>query len=463
MSEDALREGLNRMRSDGASEIALRIFEHHFRLAATGNTGIIDEGSIEPVDRIDNLDEIDISDEDASRALQKTVMIRLNGGLGTSMGLHGPKSLLKVRDGLSFLDIIARQVLYLRSSNDARLPLLFMDSFSTQEATLRALEQYPKLRDGHPQLGLDFLQHRQPKLLVDTLSPVSWPSDSELEWCPPGHGDIYPALMATGLLDQLLDLGITHAFVANADNLGATLDGRIAAWIQAQKIPFVMEVATRTANDRKGGHLARRKIDQRLILRESAQTKAEDVQSLQNIHVHRYMNTNNLWLDLCAFKRHIVEHGMLALPLILNRKTVDPTTPESPKVFQLESAMGAAIEVFEGARALHVPRSRFAPVKTTDDLLLVRSDVYELDDAYKLELVAKRKGQAPEIDLDRRYFAMLDDFELRFLAGIPSLISCDSLKVTGDVHFGANIRIQGHASIEAPDGNRLQIESDSIV
>ena len=102
-------------------------------------------------------------DADAEReALQKAIVLRLNGGLGTSMGLTGAKSLLEAKDGLSFLDIIARQVLALREAHDARLPLVLMDSFSTREDSLEALAAHPDLDVGLP---LDFIQNKEPKLL----------------------------------------------------------------------------------------------------------------------------------------------------------------------------------------------------------------------------------------------------------------------------------------------------------
>ena len=71
-----------------------------------------------------------------------------------------------------------------------------MNSFRTQDDTLAALAPYADLEvDG---LGLDFLQNSEPKLRADDLTPVEWPADPTLEWCPPGHGDLYTALMALG-------------------------------------------------------------------------------------------------------------------------------------------------------------------------------------------------------------------------------------------------------------------------
>ncbi len=463
MEEAALQAALDRMRDDGMGDAALAAFERHWRQVAAGETGMIGEDTIEPVATLPRLDELAVDDAALGEAVRSTVVIRLNGGLGTSMGLSRAKSLLPVRGELTFLDLIARQVLALRERfSGAQVPLLLMDSFSTREDSLEALAAYPELAVGD--LPLDFLQHRQPKLRTDTLEPVSHPAAPQLEWCPPGHGDLYPALVASGLLDQLLEAGITHAFVANADNLGATMDPRIAAWMAAEGVPFVMEVAERTVNDRKGGHLARRRADGRLVLRESAQTRDEDKAALQDITRHRYMNTNNLWLDLRAVRAAMdARGGTLGLPLIRNSKTVDPTDPDSTPVYQLESAMGAAIEVFEGAAAIEVPRTRFAPVKTTDELLLVRSDAYVVDDAWNVRLDERRDGRAPEVSLDGDHFKLVDDFDAHFAQGVPSLVECERFEVVGDVRFGAGVVARGRVHVSAPAGERLDVPAGVVL
>src|ERR1700742_2658211 len=453
MSDEGLRASVEKMRDEGVPDPAIRAFEHYYRQLEAGETGLIPEDSIEPVTDVPSLDELPSDPEAEREALQKAIVLRLNGGLGTSMGLTAAKSLLEAKDGLSFLDIIARQVLALRKEHDARLPLVLMDSFSTREDSLAALEEYAELRSDVAQ---DFLQNKEPKIRVDDLTPVEWPDEPALEWCPPGHGDLYVALVTSGMLGELLEHGYEHAFVANSDNLGAALEPRILAWIRAERIPFLMEVTDRTEADRKGGHVARRRADGRLVLRETAQTPEEDLEALQDINRHRYVNTNNLWLDLRALDAAMRERdGVLGLPMIRNEKTVDPSDKSSPAVYQLETAMGAAIEVFEGARALRVPRTRFAPVKTTDDLLTLRSDAYELDDASRVTPV---RGRAPFVALDPDYFKLMRDFDARFPAGPPSLVDCNRLVVEGDVTFGADVVVRGDVTVteDVPDGAVLE-------
>ena len=337
-------------------------------------------------------------------------MIKLNGGLGTSMGLSGPKSLLQVKPDTSFLDVLAAQVLGLRDRYTARLPLLLMNSASTRGPSLAALDRYPQLAG--PGLPLDFLQGREPKLRADDLSRVEWPSNPELEWCPPGHGDLYTALAASGTLDALLDAGLRWAFVSNSDNLGALADVRLVAWIADGRVPFTMEAVRGTPADRKGGHLARQ--DGQVVLRETAQVPDGDT-SFTDVERWRYYNTNNLWIDLRALKDlQAADPGAPALPLIVNRKTVDPRDKESMPVIQLETAMGAAVGSIPGARAVQVPRTRFAPVKTTNDLLVVWSDAYELTADGRMSPTFD--GPGPVVTLDDDYYKLVPDFEQRFPA-----------------------------------------------
>jgi UTP--glucose-1-phosphate uridylyltransferase len=454
MSEAGLRQAQEKMRAAGAADVAIRVFTHYYRLLESGQQGTIREDDIEPVGDLPLLDHLD-TDPDARRAaLGETVVIKLNGGLGTSMGVTGPKSALPVKDGLSFLDVIARQILSTRRKYDVPLPLVLMNSFRTKADSLEILSEYDGLAiDGLP---LDFLQNMEPKLLADDLTPAEWDPDPELAWCPPGHGDLFTALVASGTLDALREHAFRRAFISNADNLGATPDPRIAAWMAEHSVPFGMEVCRRTRSDRKGGHVAVRKSDGRLILRDSAQVADEDTKYFQDITRHKTFNTNNLWIDLDRLAELMDGHdGILGLPIIVNRKTLDPADPASPKVIQLETGMGTAIETFEGSRAVVVDRGRFKPVKTTNDLLVLRSDVYELDEAG--DLTTTHDGDEPYVDLDPEYFKILADFDARFPAGPPSLVRADRLEVRGDVAFGKDVVVVGDVELDAPAGTRREI------
>ena len=442
MTENALEECLHKMRAAGISQAAIDNFAHYWQLCASGATGLIREDSIRPLLDPQQLSQVEVSEDAARTALQQTVMIKLNGGLGTSMGLDSAKTLLTVRDGKNFLDLIVDQVRLARHKHDARLPLVFMDSFRTTDDTLAHLAGHPGLAvDGLP---LDFLQNAEPKILATDLSPVSWPADPTLEWCPPGHGDLYPALLGTGLLDALLAAGFRYASVANGDNLGAAPDARLAGWFAASGAPYAAEICPRTVNDRKGGHLAIRVSDDQLILRDTAQTSPEEMDFFTDEHRHPYFHANNLWLDLARLREILAERkGVLGLPLIRNDKTVDPADSRSPKVVQLESAMGAAIEVFPGATAIAVGRDRFLPVKTTNELLLLRSDVFAIDEDGRLQ---SQVARIPEVDLDPRHYRLIEDFD-RLMTVPPSLRDAESLVVKGEWHFDAPTVLVGKVAL----------------
>jgi UTP--glucose-1-phosphate uridylyltransferase len=437
----ALDLALERLRADGAGEPVRAAFARRFAQLRDHEAGMLPGDALEPVDDVPALDGLH-KVHDTTAILDRVAVLKLNGGLGTSMGLHGPKSLIEVKPGHTFLDVIARQILALREQTGARLPLVLLDSFSTRARTLEVLPAALTV----PGIPPDFLQSREPKLRADTLAPVDWSADPELEWCPPGHGDLYVSLHASGMLTTLLDAGVDWAFVSNSDNLGAEVDPRIPAWADAHGIPFVMEVVRGTTADRKGGHIARR--DGRLVLRETAQAPPGD-SSFTDIDRWRFYNTNNLWIDLRALRRLLDDDPAgPALPLIVNRKTVDPRDPSSPSVLQLETAMGAAIGAIDGARAVLVPRTRFAPVKTTDDLLLIRSNAYILNDDGRVSPAFD--GPPPVVALDPQHYKSLADLERYFPHGAPSLRAARSLTVHGEVTFGANVQIVGDGTVTGP-------------
>ena len=440
----------------GVDEVAIETFAHYFRLLEHGETGMIPESTIEPVD-MESLATVAVSDEDAAAAIRTTAVIKLNGGLGTSMGMDRAKSLLCVRRGLSFLDIIARQVLHLRKEYDATLPLIFMNSFRTSADTMAALARYTDLPvEGLP---LEFLQNKEPKLLVKDLSPASWPKDPDLEWCPPGHGDVYTALRGTGLLERLIEAGYERVFVSNSDNLGAVPEARVAGWFATSGAPFAIEAVRRTPSDRKGGHFARRKIDGRIVLRETAQTPDADKGALADLDRHTYCSTNNLWFDLAAMKQALdVRQGILGLPLIRNVKTLDPGDPSTPEVIQIETAMGAAIEIFEGSQLIEVGRERFVPVKTTNDLLVLRSDVYDLGQDFVLDQAA---SEVPYVDLDDDYYKLVGEFDKRFPDGAPSMKKASSLRIEGDWTFAHGVQVVGDVNLEASSAQR--VDADTVL
>lgn len=442
------------MQNAGLSQAAMDAFKHNYEQLVGGASGLVPESDITPVTELPHLASLHASHAsqggngsghslgDTSQLLHKTAVLKLNGGLGTSMGLEKAKSLLKVKADKTFLDLIAEQVKYMRTSYGSNVRFILMNSFSTSKDTRDFLQQ------AHPDLlqepDIELMQNSSCKVDAATLKPAHYPANPSMEWAPPGHGDIYPSLVGSGMLERLLNEGVTYLFVSNSDNLGATLDLDILQYFAASNKAFLMEVCERTAGDKKGGHLAQRKSDGRLMLRESAMCPDEDKQFFEDISRHKFFNTNNLWLNLSKLKDTLEKSGgILRLPLIKNKKTVNPRDKKSTPVFQLETAMGSAIECFDDAGAIVVPRSRFAPVKTCSDLFALRSDAYRVTEKSTVELVA---ASPPLVKLDDAHYKLVDDMEA-LTPRIPSLVGCRSLTVRGAIRFEGGVFIQGDVTL----------------
>ncbi len=448
------------MEADGQSEAAIRAFEAAYAQLLSGETAMIGEETITPATDLPELDTIKTNEqpsaEEAAKLVDATVVIKLNGGLGTGMGLEKAKSLLPVRDGQTFLDLIARQILQLRQAHGDALRFLLMSSFATRDDTAAALQPYTD-RLGTAET-LQFIQSRIPKVDAATLAPAECPENADMAWCPPGHGDIYASLLGSGNLDRLLDEGVRYAFVSNSDNLGATLDLDLLHHFAQTGDAFLMEVTRRTAADRKGGHLAIDRQSGHLLLRESAQCEEADMPAFQDIDRHQYFNTNNLWLRLDLIKEALDAHGgLLPLPVIRNQKTLNPRDKSTPKVFQLEVAMGAAIGTLDKTSAIIVDRTRFAPVKTTEDLFALRSDAYILTEDERLELHPDRAGIPPNVVLDSAHYKLVDQLDQAIPHGVPSLREAQRLKVVGPVVFASGVTIQGEVTFQNAQAERATV------
>jgi UTP--glucose-1-phosphate uridylyltransferase len=451
-----------KMEELGLPAIVINLFKCYYAQLLYGEQGKLSEREILPVkeNEVTPYESLSGYREAGSQAMDRVAVVKLNGGLGTTMGLERAKSLITVKDGLTFLEIILNQMRRLREKYAAELPLVLMNSFKTHLETMLEVQGFDNGSSGIP---LSFVQHRYPKILEKDLSPARWPRNPELEWNPPGHGDIYTAMVTSGILDRLLERGYRYAFISNSDNLGANMDENILGYMVKERVPFLMEVARRTLSDRKGGHLTKLLKNGRFALREIAQCPDPELSSFSDISMHRYFNTNSIWLDLKAFERVFVSNLMMPLDVIINRKTIDPRNPDTPKVIQIETAMGSAISSFEQAGVVLVPRSRFAPVKSTNDLMLVLSDCYIRSPDETIVPNPQRREPMPEISLDQSFYKNIDHFLARFPNGVPSLLSCEELMVKGDVLFGAGVSIKGKVSIRNPYDRQARIEDNAVV
>jgi len=444
---------VEKMKRENISASVIETFEYYYRKAANGELGLLFDKDILPVSKEEITDAQTLSPYAGAgkKAMDRAAVIVLNGGLGTSMGMIGPKSLLPVKNGKSFLQVILDRA---QKNNNT---LVLMNSFNTHQATLSAVKDLPLKNP-----PMMFLQNRFPKVLQDGFAPATWPQNTDLEWNPPGHGDIYTALHATGTLDNLLEKGVDYAFVCNADNLGASLDPALLGYFSENEIPFMMEVSDRTPSDKKGGHLAKT-AEKDYILRETAQCPVDEMAAFTDIRKYCYFNTNNLWINLISLKKYLEETSVVKLPMILNAKTLDPRDKASPKIYQIETAMGAAISLFYGASAVKSPRTRFYPVKTCNELIAIRSDRFVLSDEGTVVDNPDRSSDGIKINLDPQFFGSFDQLDARFREGIPSLIHCESLTIKGDVSFGTGIKIVGHVKIENTRTPQVRIEDGKVI
>lgn len=385
--------------------------------------------------------------------LDKLAVLKLNGGLGTSMGCVGPKSVIEVRDGKSFLDLMVRQIEYLNRTYGANVPFVLMNSFNTDEDTDTIIEKY----NGNNIDIKMFNQSRYPRINKDTLLPVPESYDDEGNaWYPPGHGDLFEAIARTGVLDTLLSQGKEILFVSNGDNLGATVDFNILNYMLETGSEYIMELTDKTRADVKGGTLIN--YNGRVQLLELAQVPKEHVEEFKSIKKFKYFNTNNIWVNLKAMKR-LVDEDALKMEIIPNPKAIKMGKVEQ-NVLQLETAIGASIRYFKGARGVNVPRSRFLPVKTCSDLLLVKSDLYSLVHG-SLQMDKGRFGGAPLIKLGS-HFKKVSDFQ-KHIPHMPKILELDHLTITGNVFIGRDVELKGTVIIVCEEGKKIQIPNGSVL
>ncbi len=383
------------------------------------------------------------SSVDKAQDCSDLAVVKLNGGLGTGMGLEGPKTLLKVTRDESFLSIIIGQMRAASAACGTPIPLILMNSFSTAAETQSALNvmDTKNLPILHMNQGtfLRIATAQKENGALSEMEPAPLPKElAEDRFNPPGHGDVYNVLRDSGILDRLRKEGRRYLFISNGDNLGATPDPRILAYIRANRIPFLLEVTERSANDVKGGTVAKRKNTSTLKLLELVNVPAEHQAEFQDITQFPVFNTNSLWVDTDALSAQLAR-GPLAMDLIVNPKVVGNT-----HVVQLEQAMGSAISSFPGAVAMVVPRKRFRPVKSTNELFLLRSNLFAFA---RGEFSAVSDAPLPFVSLGAE-FKKIADFEAR-VPEVPDLSGLRSLKVSGNVFFGPGIALEGDVEIKA--------------
>ncbi|MCW7482969.1 UTP--glucose-1-phosphate uridylyltransferase [Leptospira kanakyensis] len=444
------------MKAAGLTDAFITDFITKVDAVRNGETGIVnweEVGDLDPKADEISLEAIHSAYPTDLGLLSKLVVIKLNGGLGTSMGLDKAKSLIPIKDSMSFLAVMAKQIEIIRSEYGIDVPLLFMDSYNTQEDSQKELE-----KNGFKQKQrTSFLQNKVPRLDAKTYAPIQNKNDKE-NWCPPGHGDIYFTMVQEGILDELLSAGFEIAFLSNGDNLGATVDPHIVSYLLKEDIHFAMEMTPKTLADKKGGAIYRKTVGGKFIkyeLLETAQVPKEHENEFSGLGKFRTFSTNNLWINLRALKERFSK-GNFSLSLIVNPKQVDGRS-----VIQLETAMGSAVGNFPKFKGIIIPRDRFAPVKKTEDYLIRRSDAYILNSDYSLTMTKERKTSGLGeilVQLDETYYKKIHQFDSLFLE-YPSLLYCEELVVVGEVLFDVPITIKGKVKFENQSGGLKKISS----
>ncbi|KAK9467369.1 UTP--glucose-1-phosphate uridylyltransferase family [Lipomyces arxii] len=459
-----MRNALNKL-ADSVTDLKMRkqfeiqmdaffaLFSRYLIDKAKGTT--VDWDRIQPPnpEQVINYDEL--PDTIIHDYLSKLVVLKLNGGLGTSMGCVGPKSVIEVREGQSFLDLAVRQIEHLNRTYDVNVPFVLMNSFNTDDDTQTIIKKY----EGHNVEIITFNQSQFPRVYKDSLLPVPKDINASIDsWYPPGHGDLFESLENSGVLDELIARGKEILFVSNSDNLGAVVDFKILTHMVESKSEYVMELTDKTRADVKGGTII--DYDGSVRLLEIAQVPKEHTEDFKSIKKFKYFNTNNIWINLNAMKR-VVENNELKLEIIPNFKSISVGKGESDVgVLQLETAVGAAIRHFKGAHGVNVPRRRFLPVKTCSDLLLVKSDLYSLSHG-SLEISPGRFGPAPLIKLGS-HFKKVSDFQKR-IPHMPKIVELDHLTITGNVNLGKGVQLKGTVIVVCSDGQKIDIPNGSIL
>ncbi|KAM0672558.1 UTP-glucose-1-phosphate uridylyltransferase [Ordospora colligata] len=419
-----------------------RLFERYLE---TKNEKIVWENIKSPNDRIIRYESLPEPTNRSRELLKKLAVLKLNGGLGTTMGCVGPKSAITVKDGKNFIDLVVKQIKYLNSKYKTDVPLILMNSFNTTKMTEKIIFRYDGIKT--------FSQSKFPRILSETLLPV--PQEyGDRGMYPPGHGDLFYSLSKSGMLDELLKEGYEYLFVSNIDNLASTVDLKLLEYFASNNLGFLMEVTDKTRADVKGGTLI--EYNGALRLLEIAQVPSSKKSEFTSVRKFKIFNTNSVWINLKDVKKRL-EEGSLDLDIIENKKSMDDET-----VIQLETAIGSAIKYFPNSCGVVVPRSRFLPVKTCSDLFLVESNLF-IEKNGSIKLNPSRALEAcPTVKLLGKNFSKIEDYEKCF-KGIPDILELDVLTVSGNVLFGKNVVLKGTVIILADDKSKICIPDGSVL
>lgn len=371
--------------------------------------------------------------------LDKIVVVKFNDTLGTALGFNGPKSLIGIRDGLTSLDLIVNQIQSLNLTYGCHIPLVLMNTISTHDDSLKALEKYST--SNVDILPLSQGQHPQKK--------SSSGQSSADELYPSDHAAAFLSLMkSSGTLDVLLSQGKEYVHVVSSDNVAAAVDPRIMSHLSQNNIEYCMEVTPTTS------YLSKSKmVNQRqgmFELAEIARTLPKD-----STEKFKFIDTRSLWVNLKAIRRLVDTNALKIENLSVSKEM------EGDQMVLQETAAGSTIQLFDKAIGINVPQFRVVQLNATSDLLLLQSDLYSTSEGVLVRNTAQANPANPSIELGPE-FEKVSDFQRRFKS-IPSIVGLDSLKVAGDVWFGAGVILKGRVSIVAKPGLKLEIPDGAVL
>eukprot|EP00697_Spironema_sp_BW2_P002779 gnl/Spiro4/13701_TR7298_c0_g1_i1.p1 gnl/Spiro4/13701_TR7298_c0_g1~~gnl/Spiro4/13701_TR7298_c0_g1_i1.p1 ORF type:complete len:486 (-),score=-10.20 gnl/Spiro4/13701_TR7298_c0_g1_i1:4-1290(-) len=406
--------------------------------------------------------------------LNRVAIVKLNGGLGITMGLNGPKSELELVQGKTFLDITIDQISNLNKKFESNVPLILMNSFNTSKITENSLNRYS-------QSGvriITFNQRKFPRLDTQTLNPVATSQMDKDCWYPPGHGDIYHSLFKEGIAQKLLDEKRDIIFVSNMDNPGAILDLRILYNVMDKDIPFTMEITDRKTTDIRGGIILQDHVTKDLRLVELSQVPKSKLEKLDPVKFD-FWNTNNIWVNLNHLKNFFGPNAekKLEMDVIINTRTVHApfslleqsqnnlntnfSEDQQDHYLQLEIPAGSAIQNFPKAKLLRVDRSRYRVVKTTSDLMIAQSNIFVWKDGNMVMNPQRKLPNIPTIKWDQE-FRLISGYKKR-IPFLPNILHLDHLTVSGSVRFGKNVTLKGTVIIVATHGGEIHIPDGAIL
>lgn len=411
------------IKSHAHTQFSLHSFQKSLEKYGQAETAI-DLEQFSPLSKENKMENLD---KNQTTHHDKVAIVKLNGGLGTSLKCSQTKSLIPLYNQRCLLDYFLDQMNSF--PNGETPPVILMNSFYTDSETrtyLNTLEQ---------KLDIDCLvQSRYPRLVKDTLEPYQDPENLELNWNPPGHGELFALLYESGTLEKLQKAGRDYLFISNSDNLGATYDDRILEHMIQKNINFLMEATPKTKADIKGGIIV--SDNNRVKLIEIAQVDSSQHQLFFDRDQFKSFNTNNLWVKISSLIDCIKENK-LQLDPIFNHKQIKGTP-----VIQFETAMGSAIQSFDNAAVLTVPRTRFFPIKTVNDVFLLLSDCFDIEDGK----IQQSSEKVPERINILNACESVAELKNRFPV-IPSLKNCKQLTLEGPCSCKNSTQIHGHVSI----------------